>query len=84
MKKLNLIISGLLGLALYACGENDAFCTRDLQLFRESIRTESVSGKKRAAYILFSPDSLYADLYESDNKPKERLQRRTLPDGRHI
>lgn len=36
MKKLNLIISGLLGLALYACGENDAFCTRDLQLFHNN------------------------------------------------
>lgn len=57
----------------------------DLQLFREGIRTESVNGEKLSAcYILFSPDSLYADLYKSGSPEKERLQRRTLPNGKHV
>lgn len=58
--------------------------SRDLQLFRESIRTESVSGEKNSCYILFSRDSLYACLYKSCSEEKERLQRRTLPNGKHV
>ena len=58
--------------------------SRDLQLFREGIRTESVNGEKLSTYILFSKDSLSADLYKSGSKTKERLQRRTLPDGKHV
>lgn len=58
--------------------------SRDLQLFRDGIRTESVNGKKHAAYILFSRDSLCADLYISGSGTKERLQRRTLPNGKHV
>ena len=58
--------------------------SRDLQLFREGIRTESVNGEKLSTYILFSKDSLSADLYKSGSETKERLQRRTLPDGKHV
>lgn len=58
--------------------------SRDLLLFREGIRTESVSGEKNSCYVLFSQDSLQACLYESDGGGEERLQRRTLPNGKHV
>lgn len=87
MKKVNLLVASLFVSALYACGgrESQTPCDLDLQLFREGIRTESVNGEKLSAcYILFSPDSLYADLYKSGSPEKERLQRRTLPNGKHV
>lgn len=86
MKTADLIIAGLFVLALYGCREKAAGTMSQMEelLFREGIRTESVNGEKTAAYILFSQDSLYADLYESGNREKERLHRRTLPDGRHV
>ena len=57
---------------------------RDLQLFREGIRAESVNGEKAATYILFSKDSLWADLYYSGSGATERLERRTLPNGNYV
>lgn len=64
--------------------ESLALYSRDLQLFKEGIRTESVNGEKLSAYILFSKDSLYADLYEAGGKVTERLQRRILPNGEYV
>lgn len=86
MKKVNLLVASLFVSALYACGgrESQTPCDLDLQLFREGIRTESVSGDRHPTYVLFSKDSLYADLYESGSGTKERLERRTLPTGAHV
>ena len=86
MKKVNLVVASLFVSALYACGgrESQTPCDLDLQLFREGIRTESVSGDRHPTYVLFSKDSLYADLYESGSGIKERLERRTLPTGAHV
>lgn len=65
-------------------GDSLAPYSQNLQLFREGIRTESVNGEKHTTYILFSQDSLFADLYLYGSKAKERLQRRTLPNGKHV
>ena len=67
-------VVGINGLAPYSL---------DLRLFREGVRTESANGEKRSTYVLFSRDSLFADLYLSGSEAKERLQRRTLPGGGH-
>lgn len=58
--------------------------SRELRLFREGIRAESVNGEKSATYILFSQDSLWADLYQSGSEAAERLQRRTLPNSKYV
>ena len=56
----------------------------DFRLFTEGIRTESVNGEKASVYILFSRDSLFADLCQPGSEAKERLQRRTLPNGKQV
>ncbi len=51
-----------------------------IQIFEQGVRTESVDGDG-AAFIVFSPDSAQVELFFSDGRPNEILDRRALPDG---
>lgn len=55
-----------------------------IYLFRNGIRVEAIDGSGQSVYILFSQDSLKAELYTSDNRTKEVLEQRTLPSGEHV
>lgn len=68
---------GCLASAGYTWSEVQKNCIR---LFETGIRVEAVEGNG-AAYIVFSPDSLQAELFFSDESPQELLDRRSLPDG---
>ena len=54
------------------------------RLFEEWLRTEAIDGSRRSLYILFSPDSLTAELYTSDKEGKEIWKQHTLPSGKHF
>ena len=54
------------------------------RLFEEGLRTEAIDGSSRSLYILFSPDSLTAELYTSDKEEKEIWKQHTLPSGKHF
>lgn len=54
------------------------------RLFEEGLRTEAIDGSRRSLYILFSPDSLTAELYTSDKEGKEIWKQHTLPSGKHF
>ena len=56
----------------------------NLRLFREGIRVEPVDGETPAMYVLFTPDSLKAELYTAGKEGKEVLEQRTLPSGEHV
>lgn len=51
------------------------------RLFDEGIRVEAVDSKRAPLYIIFSQDSLTADLYKPGGDTHETLHRRILPDG---
>ena len=53
-------------------------------LFKEGIRLEAVDGDSSAMYVLFTPDSLKAELYTVGKEGKEVLEQRTLPTGEHV
>lgn len=55
-----------------------------LRLLREAIRTEATDGSKKALYVLFSRDSLFADLHTSGTSTVETLDRHSLSSGRHV
>lgn len=69
---------GCIGSAGYVWSEVSQDCIR---VFEKGIRTESVRGDNRSAYIVFSPDSSQVELFFSDGQPNEILERRTLPSG---
>lgn len=55
------------------------------RFFEEGIRTERTDGTPQALYVLFSPDSLTATLFDPGRGTCEVLQRRTLPaSGAHV
>lgn len=68
---------GCLASAGYTWSEVRKDCIR---LFESGIRVEAAEGSG-AAYIVFSPDSLQAELFFSDDSPQDLLDRRSLPDG---
>lgn len=55
-----------------------------IHLFRNGIRTEAVDGSNNSIYVLFSQDSLKAEIYVSGSKRKDILEQRTLPTGEHV
>ena len=73
---------GCLTSAGYVWSEARQDCVR---LFEEGIRLEAADGSNRSAYVVFSRDSLKAELFDS-NRPEgsEVLERRTLPSGGHV
>lgn len=71
---------GCLASAGYTWSEVQKDCIR---LFEEGIRVDAADGSERSAFIVFSPDSTLAELFFSDEQPKEILERRTLPTGKY-
>ena len=68
---------GCIASAGYTWSEVQQNCIR---LFESGIRLEATDGKS-SAYIVFSPDSLKAELFFSNGTPNEILNRRSLPAG---
>ncbi len=52
-----------------------------IRLWEKGVRVEDVADKEKPAYIVFSPDSLQVELFFSDDRPNEILDRRSLPAG---
>ena len=52
-----------------------------IRLWEKGVRVADVADKEKAAYIVFSPDSLQVELFFSDDRPSEILDRRSLPSG---
>ena len=65
---------GCLASAGYTWSEVQKDCIR---LFEKGIRVDAADGSERSAFIVFSPDSILAELFFSDEQPKEILERRT-------
>lgn len=72
---------GCIGSAGYTWSEVRKDCIR---LFEDGIRTEAVDGSGQVMYVVFSPDSLKAELFSSESEGSEVLERRTLPSGGHV
>ena len=72
---------GCIGSAGYTWCEVRKDCIR---LFEDGIRTEAVDGSGQVMYVVFSPDSLKAELFGSESEGSEVLERRTLPSGGHV
>ena len=72
---------GCIGSAGYTWSEVRKDCIR---LFEDGIRTEAVDGSGQVMYVVFSPDSLKAELFGSESEGSEVLERRTLPSGGHV
>lgn len=71
---------GCIASAGYTWSEAQQNCIR---LFEKGIRLEAVKGKE-TCFIVFSPDSLKAELFFEGNTPPEILERRTLPNGSFV
>lgn len=69
---------GCIASAGYTWSEVQKDCIR---LWEKGIRVESVAEHEKSAYIVFAPDSLQLELFFSDDRPNEILQRRSLPAG---
>ena len=69
---------GCIGSAGYVWCEVQQDCIR---LFEKGIRTEAIDGSGTSAFIVFSPDSVRAELFFSNNQPNEILDKRSLPSG---
>ncbi|WP_294480555.1 hypothetical protein [uncultured Bacteroides sp.] len=69
---------GCIGSAGYVWSEVQKDCIR---VFEKGIRTESTDGTNNTAFIVFSPDSTRLELFFSNMKPNEILERRGLPSG---
>ena len=52
-----------------------------IRLFETGIRVESLKSPNESAFIVFSPDSLKAELFFSNGSKSEILDKRTLPNG---
>lgn len=68
---------GCIASAGYTWSEVQQNCIR---LFESGTRLEATDGKS-SAYLVFSPDSLKAELFFSTGAPSEVLDRRSLPAG---
>lgn len=68
---------GCIASAGYTWSEVQQNCIR---LFESGIRLKALDGAS-SAYIVFSTDSLKAELFFSDGTPNEILDRRSLPSG---
>lgn len=68
---------GCIGSAGYTWSDVQQNCIR---LFESGVRLEAANGKS-SAYLVFSPDSLKAELFFSTGEPSEVLDRRSLPTG---
>lgn len=55
-----------------------------IRWFEEGIRTEAVDGSNHAVYVMFSADSLKAELHQPDKEGTEVLDRHTLPSGEPV
>lgn len=55
-----------------------------IRLFEKGIRTEAVDGNNASAFIVFSPDSIRAELFFSNGQANEILERRGLPSGGYV
>ncbi|MBS6237954.1 MAG: hypothetical protein KH897_06115 [Bacteroides sp.] len=71
-------VHGCIASAGYTWSEVLKDCIR---LWEKGVRVEDVADKEKAAYIVFSPDSLQVELFFSDDRPNEILDRRSLPAG---
>ena len=72
---------GCIGSVGYTWSEVRKDCIR---LFEDGIRTEAVDGSGQVMYVVFSPDSLKAELFSSESEGSEVLERRTLPSGGYV
>ena len=52
-----------------------------MRLWEKGVRVEGVADKEKSAYIVFAPDSLQVELFFSDERPNDILDRRSLPAG---
>lgn len=55
-----------------------------IRLWEKGIATEAMDGSGHSVFIVFGPDSAQAELFFSDGRPTEILERRTLPTGRYV
>ena len=65
-------------------GDTLSFSTMNADRTEDGIRTEAVDGSGQVMYVVFSPDSLKAELFSSESEGSEVLERRTLPSGGHV
>lgn len=54
-----------------------------IRLFETGIRLEGTGSADECAFVVFSPDSLKAELFFSNDAKPEVLDRRSLPNGRY-
>lgn len=69
---------GCIASAGYTWSEVQKDCIR---LWEKGVRMEDVADKEKSAYIVFAPDSLQLELFFSDDRPNEILDRRALSAG---
>lgn len=69
---------GCIASAGYIWSEVQKDCIR---LWEKGVRMEGVADKEKSAYIVFAPDSLQVELFFSDDRPNDILDRRSLPAG---
>ena len=69
---------GCMDSAGYVWSEVQQDCIR---LFEKGIRAIAVNDTTQTAFIVFSPDSTKVELFFSNGKPNEILERRSLPAG---
>jgi hypothetical protein len=69
---------GCIASAGYVWSEVQKDCIR---LWEKGIRMQNVANDSQTAYIVFSPDSTKLELFFSDDRPNEILDRRSLPSG---
>lgn len=72
---------GCIASAGYVWSEVRKDCIR---LFEQGIRTESLNEDAVSAFIVFSPDSTQVELFFSNERPNEILDRRSLPSGNYV
>lgn len=54
------------------------------RFFKNGFRVEAVDGKEPGIYVVFSDDSMKAELFSPENENKEILEQRSLPSGEHV
>ena len=69
---------GCIGSAGYVWSEVQKDCIR---LFEKGVRTEAIDGSDSSVFIVFSPDSMHVELFFTDNRSNEILDRRSLSTG---
>lgn len=69
---------GCIASAGYTWSEVQKDCIR---LWEKGVRMEAVADKSEVAYIIFAPDSAKVELFFSNDRPNEILDRHALSDG---